>query len=202
VKVAVSFLALVFSLTKSPGGATDATISAHPFSGAPKLRHISVFPKYRTFWRTVVRDGIVQLSSTLSPLRTARRSDGGLGTSSDGGSGGPIEAQPVQIKVAATSSRVAREMLIGRATEYTREPGCSLAPAFHQPPAWRQPDLRNALQNILDKSVGSRRDLNLHLEQPVERSHAGYNAGQAVRVALNRALRGAQNRRQFSLRTR
>ena len=37
--------------------------------------------------------GIVQLKITVSALRTARRSDGGFGNASDGGSGGPIVAQ-------------------------------------------------------------------------------------------------------------
>lgn len=122
-KVAASFLVLVFIVfSKSAGGATDPTTGVHSFSliDASKLRHISVFPKYRNFWRTVVREGMVQVSTTLSPLRAARRSEGGLGNSSEGGSGGPIEAQPVQNEVAIASSKVARKVLIRRATDYTR----------------------------------------------------------------------------------
>src|SRR5208283_1511855 len=44
-------------------------------------------------WRSVVRVGSLQLRVTRLPLRLARRSDGGLGSSSDGGSGGPSWAQ-------------------------------------------------------------------------------------------------------------
>ena len=61
----------------------------------PTLLQIRVFPKYRTLCRSVVREGIVQVSVTLSPLRAACRSEGGFGSSSDGGNGGPIEAHPL-----------------------------------------------------------------------------------------------------------
>src|ERR1700691_2550186 len=37
---------------------------------------------------------MVQVSKTLSPLRAARKSAGGLGNSNDGGRGGPIAAHP------------------------------------------------------------------------------------------------------------
>jgi hypothetical protein len=53
-----------------------------------------VGPRYRTVWRSVVRVGTVQVSVTRSPLRPARRSEGGFGSSSDGGSGGPVWAHP------------------------------------------------------------------------------------------------------------
>jgi hypothetical protein len=42
--------------------------------------------------------GIVQLKTTVSALRTARRSDGGFGNASEGGSGGPIVAQDASRK--------------------------------------------------------------------------------------------------------
>src|SRR5208282_2223904 len=44
-------------------------------------------------WRSVVTVGSLQLRVTRLPLRLARRSFGGLGSSSDGGSGGPSWAQ-------------------------------------------------------------------------------------------------------------
>jgi hypothetical protein len=68
------------------------TVEVNP---APTLLQMRVFPKYRTLCRSVVRAGIVQVSVTLSPLRTACRSVGGFGNSSDGGSGAPIEAHPL-----------------------------------------------------------------------------------------------------------
>jgi len=64
---------------------------------APALLQIRVGPIEVTNCRSVVRSGIVQLSVTALPLRAARRSLGGFGNSSEGGNGGPIDAQPANI---------------------------------------------------------------------------------------------------------
>ena len=64
----------------------------------------SSLPKYRTLCRSVVRAGIVQVRVTLSPLRAARKSDGDFGNSSEGGSGAPIEAHPVNQTSPMTAS--------------------------------------------------------------------------------------------------
>jgi hypothetical protein len=48
-----------------------------------------------------VTEGTVQVNKTLSPLRWAPRSDGGFGSSREGGSGGPTDAQPASIAKAA-----------------------------------------------------------------------------------------------------
>jgi hypothetical protein len=59
----------------------------------------------------VVSAGTVQVSTTLSPLRAARKSVGGLGNSSDGGRGGPIAAHPANTSGAsATTSFLASLM--------------------------------------------------------------------------------------------
>src|SRR5271169_2301159 len=51
---------------------------------------------------------------TLSPLRAARRSEGRLGNSSEGGSGGPIEAQPVNQVNAVAASNIPRSIFMCR----------------------------------------------------------------------------------------
>jgi hypothetical protein len=58
----------------------------------------------RTVCRSVVTVGIVHVSVTLSPLRVARKSEGGLGNSSDGGCGGAIVAHAVSISDAPSTS--------------------------------------------------------------------------------------------------
>jgi hypothetical protein len=47
---------------------------------------------------SVVFSGTVQVKITVSPLRTPRKSVGGLGNSSDGGCGGAIDAHPASNK--------------------------------------------------------------------------------------------------------
>src|SRR5580700_12134563 len=56
----------------------------------------------------MVRAGMVQVSVTLSPLRAARKLTGGRGNSSEGGSGGPIDAHPVKQTNAASASHCPR----------------------------------------------------------------------------------------------
>jgi hypothetical protein len=78
-----------------------------------------VFPKYRTLCRSVVRSGTLHVSVTRSPLREARKSDGGFGNSSDGGLGGPIDAHPQRQKQPATISNIFPvRTLMRRTTDY------------------------------------------------------------------------------------
>src|SRR5215470_15287207 len=68
-----------------------------------KLLQIFVSPRWRTFWRSIVCTGTAQVRKTRSPFLSARRSEGGFGSSRDGGTGGPMEAQATrkQMSVAA-----------------------------------------------------------------------------------------------------
>lgn len=49
--------------------------------------------------------GSVQVRVTCSPLRIARKSEGGFGNSSEGGCGGPIVAHAVNISGAPRASK-------------------------------------------------------------------------------------------------
>ena len=64
---------------------------------------MSVGPRLRSVSRSVVTVGIVQVRLTRSPLREARKSAGGFGSSNDGGCGGPIVAHAASIKVVLTA---------------------------------------------------------------------------------------------------
>jgi uncharacterized membrane protein len=81
-------------------------------------RQIRVDPKVRTVCRSVVTLGIVQVRVTRSPLRTARRSVGGLGSSSEGGCGGPIVAHAAIINGALRpNQRVSVKRLMQKKTD-------------------------------------------------------------------------------------
>jgi hypothetical protein len=68
----------------------------------------------RTLWRSVVQVGSVQVSGP-GFLRPARRSEGGFGSSSDGGSGGPVCAHPQSRALrAVTKLRLRARAFIGR----------------------------------------------------------------------------------------
>src|SRR5579862_1976336 len=58
-------------------------------------RQTFVGPTARSVCRSVVLLGTVHVSVTCSPLRVARKSDGGFGKSSDGGCGGATLAHAV-----------------------------------------------------------------------------------------------------------
>jgi hypothetical protein len=64
-------------------------------------------------WRSVVSAGVLQVRVTVFPLRMARKSEGGLGNSREGGSGAPVWAQP-----ASNTQRIATkpslQAVIGR----------------------------------------------------------------------------------------
>src|SRR5207244_13585876 len=73
----------------------------HWLMTASRRRQIRVGPRCRADCRSVVKTGTLQVRYTLLPLCAARRSVGGLGRSSDGGIGAPVEAQPANKAVAA-----------------------------------------------------------------------------------------------------
>jgi len=77
------------------------------------LRHMRVFPRYRVLCRSVVRGGIVHVSVTFSPFLAARKSVGGFGNSSEGASGGPIDAHPA-ISATKPSSNSPRRIFMQR----------------------------------------------------------------------------------------
>src|SRR5258708_35065434 len=87
---------------------------------------------------------MVQVRVTLSPLRTARRSAGGCGNSSEGGRGGPIEAQPVNpINVVVAISNSPRESLMCRNDRlHQMGLGCALKRHGHGRPL---PNRRNGV---------------------------------------------------------
>ena len=108
VKLAVSFFVdnlFLFVSAKSAGGGASPTGVPHSLIVGSRLRQIRVLPRKRTLCRSVVCAGIVQVRVTLSPLRAARRSLGGLGNSSEGGKGGPIDAQPVSQSKALAANK-------------------------------------------------------------------------------------------------
>src|ERR1039458_4702749 len=77
---------------------------------------------YRTLWRSVVSVGSLQLSVTRLPLRLARRSAGGLGSSRDGGSGGPVWAQPANSRQSAVkATNFPRFTFMRKEKEYQRD---------------------------------------------------------------------------------
>ena len=86
------------------GAGNSPTGFSHGFIPVSRLRQIRVGPKLRIVWRSVVNVGTLQVRYTWLPLRIARRSVGGFGSSSDGGSGGLVEAQPAS-RVASTSAK-------------------------------------------------------------------------------------------------
>jgi len=86
---------------------------------SPGPRQICVGPTLWITCRSVVVVGIVQVRVTFLPFREARRSDGGLGRSSDGGRGGPIVAQAANISGANQASQKPNlERLMRRETDY------------------------------------------------------------------------------------
>src|SRR5579864_2587087 len=91
------------------GMVTSPTATPHSVNSVFIARQIRVAPKLRTRCRSVVIVGIVQVSTARPPFRTARRSDGGLGKSSDGGKGGPIVAQAVKKTTIATAAKSLKE---------------------------------------------------------------------------------------------
>src|SRR5206468_927876 len=70
---------------------------------SPGPRQMSVEPRPRGVSRSVVIVGIVQVRLTRSPLRVARKSVGGFGSSNEGGCGGPIVAHAARINVVLTA---------------------------------------------------------------------------------------------------
>jgi len=81
------------------------TGTPHCINFGSKPRQILVAPKCRIVCRSVVTLGTVQLRITRSPLRTARRSEGGFGNSNDGGRGNPIVAHAVNTIGALKANR-------------------------------------------------------------------------------------------------
>src|SRR6202042_1744756 len=78
----------------------------------------------RMVFRSVVTLGTVQVRVMWSPLRVARRSEGGLGKSSDGGCGGPIVAHAVNTNGAPRASRsFGVERLMPKEPDYQNAPG-------------------------------------------------------------------------------
>jgi len=82
------------SVEDVPAAGASPTGDPHSFNTGSTPRQIRVGPTLRIRCRSVVIVGTVHVSVTRSPLRVARRSDGGFGNSSDGGRGGPIDAHP------------------------------------------------------------------------------------------------------------
>src|SRR5208283_333583 len=76
------------------GGGTVATGFSHAAMSASTPRQIRVGPSERKLSWSVVSAGSLQVRVTKFPLRATRRSEAGLGNSSDGGSGTPVWAQP------------------------------------------------------------------------------------------------------------
>jgi hypothetical protein len=60
---------------------------------------------------------MVQVSRTLLPLRTARKSDGGFGNSNDGGCGGAIVAQAVSTSSAHGTASILAENFMRKKTD-------------------------------------------------------------------------------------
>ncbi len=83
-----------FFTTELPAASVPAAVP-HCNRWGSMPRQIFVTPTLRNFWRSVVTVGTVHVSVTSSPVRTARRSDGGFGKFSDGGCGGEIVAHAV-----------------------------------------------------------------------------------------------------------
>jgi hypothetical protein len=120
--VSVNDALILFSedLAVAPAvGATCATAFPQSCIGVTVLRQIRVGPTTRIACRSVVMPGTVQVRVTRLPLRAARRSCGGFGKSRDGGCGGLMVAQFVEISIAAaaTGSKSA-ESFMRTATEY------------------------------------------------------------------------------------
>src|SRR6267142_716866 len=70
----------------APGYTSDSPTGVpHCVNSVASVLQMRVRPILRTICRSVVEVGMVQVSVTRSPLRTARRSEGGFGKSSDGG---------------------------------------------------------------------------------------------------------------------
>src|ERR1035438_3903411 len=76
-------------------------------------------------WRSVVWVGWLQVRVTRFPLRLARRSVGGLGSSNDGGSGGPNWAQLARSRASAAVTAFARCTFMRKGQEYQRRCGSS-----------------------------------------------------------------------------
>src|SRR5581483_424672 len=94
--VSVKLLCRGLPLGRGGGGGTSPTTVAHVVIG-PTPRQMRIGPRCRTVCRSVVSLGVVQVRRTLSPLRVARRSATGFGSSREGGKGGPGEPQPQAI---------------------------------------------------------------------------------------------------------
>lgn len=84
------------------------------------MRQTRVGPTFRIVWRSVVTLGTVQVRVTRLPLRTARRSDGGLGKYSEGGCGGFIVAHPMNIDGAANTSSFVAGNRMEKKTDYQK----------------------------------------------------------------------------------
>jgi hypothetical protein len=101
-------------LAPTTGAAVRPTGVPHFVSVGSAPRQISVSPKLRAVLRSVVNAGMVQLSRTLFPLRTARKSDGGFGNLSDGGCGGFGLPQAVKTSWMPRIGRIVREKRLMR----------------------------------------------------------------------------------------
>ena len=89
-------------------GASFPTGVPHLLIRASRLRQTRVGPWRRTLCRSMVCVGTVHNKYTRSPLRTARRSVGGLGNSSEGGRGAWTDAHPANKLVSARTTHALR----------------------------------------------------------------------------------------------
>ena len=128
-KVAAIFFPPFSAAMKSGGGEVSPTGLPQAFRVVSRLRQMFVLPKYRSFWWSVVRAGTFQVRFTRLPLRAACKSVGGLGNSSEGGMGGPIDAHPVMTKSAASGLSRFRLICMRRNNKGTTNP-CQLAVSF------------------------------------------------------------------------
>jgi len=102
--------------------AASPTGAPHCANVASSPRQILVGPTLRIACLSVVTPGSVHVRVTRSPLRVARKSEGGFGNARDGGCGGPIVAHAVNINSAPIARKNVSVERLMRKKQTTRPP--------------------------------------------------------------------------------